>query len=221
MAQWIYLSYLLNEDTPAYGGGQAFFSKADKKIIKGDSCNTTHWSMSNHIGTHIDFPRHFHAKGKTADKYPADFWVIKHTKLVEALNVQPGHILTENDIPFETIPADTQLLLIKTGFYKLRTKEVYWKKNPGISPDLSVFLKDRFAGLRILGFDSISLSSFTSRNLGRKAHKAFLDDRPLLLLEDMDLRKADSKSAFKQVIISPLRVHQADGAPCTVMAEIA
>jgi len=40
------------------------------------------------------------------------------------------------------------------------------------------------------GFDSISVSSFQNRMVGREAHRAFLDPKaPILLLEDIDLRE--------------------------------
>ena len=47
----------------------------------------------------------------------------------------------------------------------------------------------------MIGFDFISLSSYTHRNLGRKAHRAMLGKMdisgvqldPILIIEDMDL----------------------------------
>jgi kynurenine formamidase len=71
------------------------------------------------------------------------------------------------------------------------------------------------------GLDSISLSSFTHRETGHEAHKAFLDHpNPILLLEDMDLSAIDNSVKLKQVIVSPLRVEDADGTLCTVFANI-
>ena len=89
------------------------------------------------------------------------------------------------------------------------------------SPNFAVALRSCFPELRVLGFDSISLSSFAHRKIGREAHKTFLDHhRPILLLEDMDLCMVDNIITLKQVIVAPLRVDGADGAPCTVFANI-
>jgi kynurenine formamidase len=73
--KWVYLSYPLNCETPAYGGGDSLKIQHEKSIEKGDSCNTQHWSLSNHMGTHIDFPRHFVQAGKTSEDYGPEFWI--------------------------------------------------------------------------------------------------------------------------------------------------
>ena len=62
------------------------------------------------------------------------------------------------------------------------------------------------------------MSSFTDRLLGREAHKKFLNPvKPILLLEDMDLRNINENVVFKKIIIAPLRIAKCDGLPCTVM----
>jgi kynurenine formamidase len=66
--------------------------------------------------------------------------------------------------------------------------------------------------------DLISVSSYSNRSEGRKAHHAFLnpaEGEPVLLIEDM---KLDVFDLIFKVIVAPLRIEKADGAPCTVMA---
>lgn len=219
-SKWIYLSYLIHPEAPAYGGSQAFFDEPDKQMGKGDSCNTRLWRMSNHMGTHIDFPRHFVSDGDTLNVYPAQFWVFTRTAVVVMDKVEPGQILTAKDLYLSAVPTDVELLLIKTGFGDFRDNPKYWQSNPGLHPELAPRLRQDFPGLRVIGFDLISLSSFAHRELGRQAHKAFLDHpRPLLLLEDMDLTGIDRNSLFQQAVIAPIRVKDTDAAPCTVLAE--
>lgn len=76
VSKWIYLSYPLNCETPAYGGGESLKIRHEKSIEERDSCNTSYWSFSNHLGTHIDFPRHFVREGKTSDDYDPQFWIL-------------------------------------------------------------------------------------------------------------------------------------------------
>jgi len=124
-------------------------------------------------------------------------------------------------VKFAGAPENTDLLIIKTGFSLLRQEEAYWKNNPGFAPELAAFFREHLPHLRMLGFDSISLSSFAHRETGREAHKAFLDHpRPVLLLEDMNLSMVDGRFWLKRVIVSPLRVEDADASPCTVFAEV-
>jgi len=218
---YIYLSHPLHANAPAYGGGNAFKTEQDKRISHGDSCNTSKWSLSSHAGTHLDFPRHFSTAGRVLDDYDPSFFVLENIHVVDVSPVQPGQIITSDDLDISDVPADTELLLIKTGFSKYRAQPVYWQRNPGFHPDLAGQFRKQFPLLRIIGFDSISLSSFTNRELGREAHKAFLDNaRPILPLEDMNLEKIDNQSKIRRMVAVPLHVQGADGSPCMVLALI-
>ena len=221
MSKWIYLSYSLNRETPAYGGGDSLKVQHEKSMETGDSCNTSYWSLSNHLGTHIDFPRHFVQAGKTSGDYSPEFWIFHSPFILDISPIESGVIIEPESVDMNTVPDNTDLLVIKTGFCYLREKDIYWGNNPGFAPVLAFFLRKHFPHLRVFGFDSISLSSFAHRETGHEAHKAFLDHpNPILLLEDMDLSIVDSGIKLKQIIVSPLRVEGADGAPCTVFAEI-
>lgn len=219
--RWVALSYKLDKNTPAYGNGAGVECIQDKSMAHGDSCNTSRWNFSNHLGTHLDFPRHFGEHGKTLDDYPIEFFVFKRVGFVDLGDVPSGKIISWQDLKLYDIPSDIEILLVKTGFCNKRNSPIYWQENPGFSPQLADDLRNRFPSLRILGFDSISLSSFAHRELGREAHKRFLDhDRPILPLEDMDLSHITETIKFKQVVAAPWMVHGADAAPCTVMAEV-
>ena len=221
MNKWIYLSYPLSSRTPVYGGGDTFKTREEKRIEKGNSCNTQYWCFPNHLGTHIDFPKHFIPGGKTTLDYPAEFWVFDFSLILDISPVSHCAIIQTEDIPFVNAPEKTDLLIIKTGFSLRRKEDVYCRNNPGFGPEVANFLRERFPRIRALGFDSISLSSFAHRETGRKAHKAFLDhSRPILLLEDMNLSMVDGHLKLKRIIVSPLRVEDADASPCTVFAEV-
>ena len=222
MNNWIFLSYPLNPQAPAYGGGHGFAEKKVKQMDQGDSCDTKSWSMSNHMGTHIDFPRHFSSRGKDMDDYGPDFFIFSQPFLADISPAEPGLIITPDHLDISAASANTDLLLIKTGFGGLRGRDTYSQNNPGFHPDLADFLRERLPALRVLGFDSISLSSYAHRDLGREAHRAFLLDNkhPILPLEDMHLEQIDGQTEIEQVIIAPLRVTGADGTPCTVLGKV-
>lgn len=218
---WIYLSFPLNSTTPTYGGGQGFFEKKDKQMHRGDSCNTSQWSFSSHTGTHIDFPRHFAATGPAMDAYPPEFFMFETVFLADISVCKPGQIITPESLNLSKAPQQTDLLLIKTGFGAYRTDAVYWQENPGFHPDMAVYLRQHLPSVRVMGFDSISLSSFANRGLGRLAHTSFLDhDQPILLLEDMNLEGLTDAGRLRRVIVAPVWVTGADGAPCTVFGEL-
>ena len=159
--------------------------------------------------------------GKTSGDYRPEFWIFQSPFILDISTVEPGLIVEPEAVDMDTVPDNTDMLVIKTGFCHLREKDIYWENNPGFAPSMAIFLRNHFPHLKVFGFDSISLSAFAHRGTGHEAHKAFLDHpNPILLLEDMNLSTIDNSVKLKQVIVSPLRVEDADGTPCTVFANI-
>ncbi len=98
---------------------------------------------------------------------------------------------------------------------------IEWFKNPGISPDVALYIRSKFPNIRCIGIDSISVSSYSNRELGRKTHQIFLNtdkdlSEPILLLEDVDLSN-DNACRLKTVIICPLLIENVDSSPCTII----
>lgn len=220
---FIWLSHKIDENTPLYGGRKGFTSEHQKAIKRGDNANTSKWQLPNHIGTHIDFPYHFYQDGQTSDDFPPDFWIFddKHIQIVEVdlpendLLIKPEHILNDN------IKFDAELLLLKTGFDKYRNEEKYWNSNPGLSIEFSDWMKQHFKKLRVLGVDTISISSWQHRDIGRKVHRKLLDPKkPVLIIEDMDLSKVTNGTIFKMTYVAPLLIRKSNGSPCTILAEV-
>jgi len=214
----IYLSYYINNDTPLYGGENAINITKRTEISRGASSNTTYLKLPNHTGTHIDFPNHFSDKGKTINDYRASFWKFDKVWAID-YNAEAGEIIDVNAISYSDVPVETEFLIIKTGFGKYRNEEKYWKNNPGLSPELAKILKDRCPNLKVVGFDFISVSSYQNRMLGREAHKEFLINHNILLIEDMKLDEMD-KRKIKTITALPLLIDKIDGGPITIIAEM-
>lgn len=218
----IFLSHILDGDTPSYGNRNRFHIERHSSIAKGDIANDSHMSTTVHIGTHIDLPFHFFENGQTIEDFSADFWFFSHPAIIE---IEPQSLIINHEIheAIESlnISTETDILLIKTGIEKVRGQDQFWEKNPGFAPDLADYLRARLPRLRGLGFDSISVSSFTDRLTGREAHKRFLNpESPILLLEDMHLEKLSTNNTIEHIIVAPLRISQCDGLPCTVIATL-
>lgn len=215
---WIWLSHVLDENTPAYGGGPGLQLSQTKAIHCGDSCNqSTIEHLPLHLGTHVDAPLHFIPEGKSVDELSAENWIFNAIQLFEFSLPPTAYILTEKDFPLSAINPLAEIILIKTGFEQYRKKEIYWKQNPGLSPELASYFLSYFPYLRAVGMDFISVSSFLHREIGRKAHQAFLS-KEILLVEDMKLNTLDASKNLSKLIILPLRIKGIDGSPCTVIA---
>jgi len=204
-----YLSYFLEETTPVYGGAQGTIQfKQIKSIDNGDTSNNQEFHFPGHSGTHIDFPRHFSANGKSCQDYPADFWIFRKAGFLHCS-------VEEMPDKLQELPEDLELLILKTGFGNNRGNKVYWQEQPVIPASFAKLLRSNFPFLRVFGFDLISLTSKLNREEGKNAHLQFLIENDILILEDMDLTTV--QEAPSTVIIAPILIQSADGVPCNVI----
>lgn len=219
--KWIFLSYELQPSLSAYGNGDRLDIESRSLINKGNSSNSSLLRLPSHFGTHIDFPHHFSQSASTGSHYGPEDFIFNHVKLIDiSTQSLSDYLIYPRHMDSEKLDPATECLLIKTGFCQYRSTDNYWKKNPGLSPELGNFLTGKMPGLRVIGLDLISISSWQRRDIGRIAHKEFLINQNILIIEDMDLSNVDENTCFEKVIASPLRFHNSDGSPATVFAEI-
>ena len=64
MSNYILLSHIISSNTPSYGNRDSVEIRSKSSIENGETANTSTWIFSNnHIGTHIDVPKHFSNDG--------------------------------------------------------------------------------------------------------------------------------------------------------------
>jgi len=217
-----YLSYVLDQNTPSYGNRNIFECEKKSDMSKGDVANDSSISTTVHIGTHIDMPYHFFEEGQTIEDFGINYFSSDKVLFIDMI---PENVIVKDDliVLLDKVIAklEYEFLIIKTGICNKRDEEVFWKSNYGFDPSIAFYIREDFPNIRIIGFDSVSVSSFANRMLGRESHRAFLDpSQPLLILEDMDLRSLDENSKINKMDIVPLRIAKCDGLPCTVLAEV-
>jgi len=214
-----YLSHSLSSNTPSYGNRDEVILIQKSSIAKGDSSNTIDFRLTNnHIGTHIDVPKHFYDEGSTITDISPDQWFFFNITLID-IPCKKGRLIEVSDIISEDISADTELLLIRTGFESFRNEDIYWNGYPGISEDTCEYLRNHFVNLRAVGFDFISLTSPLFKEQGKKAHLSLLDEKevgPIFIIEDMKL--SNLTNIPSQVIVAPLLIDQGNGGPVTVFS---
>jgi len=218
----LFLSHLLSTNTPTWGNRDRFSDKINTQLSTlGSQSETSHWYFSNnHIGTHIDSPRHFIAAGKSITDFDATFWLFRKISCIE-IHCTEASLIGIRDISLFNINHDVELLLIKTGYEQFRGSEKYWKENPGIDPKVGSFLRRKYQSLRAIGLDSISIVSYQHRYLGRESHLSLLyGDNPVLPIEDMSLKEVNVNTPFEEVVVAPIRVIRSNGSPVTVIAKV-
>jgi len=220
MSKWIWLSHVLSNETPVYGNGVKPSIESDKAISQGDSCNTLFLKMSNHSGSHVDVERHFVDGGRTIEDYSPSEWFFNSPLLVDVKPIASNIIgVDEVDKALDGVENDADLIIFRTGMEQYRGEDRFWNEPPGFSPELLSWLKLRFPSFSAVGMDTISISSFKNRPVGRKAHQEFLSNG-IRIFEDLALMHIDNPDALRRVMVFPLRVIHGDGAPITMIGEI-
>ena len=219
MSNYVLLSHVLRQDTPSYGNRDKVIIRVNSCIRGGETANSSCLVLSNnHIGTHIDVPRHFSDSGKKTIDYPIGDYVFEKCQLIDLPCDRPKLIGADD---LKGLRKDIELLLIRTGYETKRGEDEYWNNNPGLSPELADYLRKQCPSLRCVGFDFISVTSWQHRAEGKLAHKAFLapenGDREIWAIEDMSLANAPKK--IEKVIVAPLLVEDGNGTAVTVIAE--
>lgn len=212
-----YLSFIIKEKNPGYGKKWSVVKfKKIRSIKQNDPCNEYRLTFNNHLGTHVDCPAHFFQDSLGVCDYPAVTWFF-YTPYVLKIKVKEDYLITAEDIV--KIPDNADLLLIQTGFSAYRETEKYNYHNPGFLPEVGLCLRKNYPSLRAIGFDFVSLSSYQNRDIGREAHRAFLNpqglNHPILIIEDMDL--SGDLSKLNSVCIIPILIEEIDSSPCVAI----
>ena len=219
------LAYPLSQTTPFYSGLAAPSVKTLYSLAEGHDCNSYYLTTSNHAGTHVDAPRHFNASGRRIAEYGLDELFFRRPALVD-LQIDPCELIGQSSVEAMRVePADCDILLIRTGFGRLRRgdPEAYVARNPGFDRGGAEAILWRCRSLRALGVDFMSISALAHPQEGAEAHRVFLgcagySDREVLLIEDMLL--PPDLTAPERVRIVPWLVEELDSAPCSVLAEV-
>ncbi len=217
--RYVLMSHILKEGIPSYGNRDTITIKANTSISKGATANTSSFAFTNnHIGTHIDVPQHFSDEGKRTYEYPISDYIFSKVYIAD-IPCNGGELIDES--LFGGLPHDIELLLIRTGFEFNRNLDCYWNNNPGLSPSLADFLRCKCPNLCCVGFDFISVTSWSHHEIGATAHRAFLTPdngkKEIWIVEDMKL--AEIKAPLEQVTIAPMFMEGGNGGAVTVIGK--
>jgi arylformamidase len=217
------LSYPLHHESPVHKGLLTPSIQPNSQINKWKLYNSYLIHVENHSGTHVDAPGHFLRNGRRIGDYHPEELIFTRPLILDC-HKGDNELLTREDL--EGVRLDgLDCLFFRTGFGKYRSDDVerYLTQNPGLSPELVSWIHDEYPGLRCLGTDTISISSYQNQVLGIEAHKnAFKKGRgdPLLLVEDLNLGVLEDVDQVREIMVIPWQILEVDSAPCTVLARL-
>ncbi len=230
-SRYIRISYTLTEDTPVHPDLTKITITPKNQIKEGDSYNTSVITAENHSGTHVDGPAHFLRDGRPIYTYDPNELVF-HQPLVVNCPKEPDGLIVQEDLApafgeIDEKELDFDCILIRTGFseYRETGTDMYLTKNPGVSPEVAYYLRQKLPKLRCLAIDTVSMSRFGRMqemiDLHQTAFKTQEDlGQPLVFVEDLDLRPIHEGMTLEEVLVIPWQVGGIDSAPCTVLVKI-
>jgi len=201
MKKFYDITRTLGLDEVCYPGDSSFETKSVFSIKNSDPFNLLQLKFSNHIGTHLDAPRHFFAEGRSLDSFSIDRF------FMEAIVIESNSAceITEKDLSSYSLPQDGAVLF-KTKNQNL-TRNKFEKDYIYLNESAAQTLIN--SQIALVGIDYISIESYYKKSC--PAHKLLLGSE-ILILEDINL-KSVSPGKY-QLICLPLKIFNSDGAPC-------
>jgi kynurenine formamidase len=172
------LSQPLNQDSFFWPYYPPFEVKYIKRKIE-HGVNAQYIQTSNHMGTHLDAPRHFVTNGKTIDQIPLD-WLYGPGVIVDLRDEMDNlAAYTPEMIESRVEVRDGDIVILHTGWHRFgqfgdeADEERYVFFHPGPHPDLVKWLLDK--KIHIWGVDVISTDHPMNLPIGRFLGKGTFD----------------------------------------------
>lgn len=164
------LSQPLDQNAPFWPYYPAFEVKYIKRKPE-HGVNAQYIKSSNHIGTHLDAPRHFQTDGMTIDEIPMD-WLYGDGVVVD-LTDEMGDLAayTPDMIEERADVREGDILILHTGWHKYgeygdeADEERYIHMHPGAHPDMTDYLIEK--NIKIWGVDAVSTDHPMDLPIGR------------------------------------------------------
>jgi arylformamidase len=182
------ISRWIDEDTPAWPGDAPFSRRPTSRLSEGASYSSISFTMSSHLGTHVDAPSHVIEDGAAVGRLPLEIFV------------GPARVLD--------LPGRGEVCADSLPKKALGVPRILFKAAGGasLSPLAALALADK--GARLVGTDADSIDAEDAEDL--PAHKALLS-RGIAVLECLDLEEVPQGDY--RLVALPLKFSGLDASP--------
>jgi len=188
--------------------------------------NTSIAEFFAHTGTHIDTPFHVDPDGFKLHEYNINDFIFEHPFLLEIPKAEGAKITIDDLKPHINELAKADVLLIYTGYSKIRKQdpERFVAKQPSFTLEAANYLVDNF-DIRAYGIDTIGIENIPEGKAASPiqfpVHKTFLlkKKQKNFVIEDLNLTPVLGKK-IRRLYVIPLRIYEIEAMPVTVFAEV-
>ncbi len=197
------ISVPIDGNLPLWPRSLGFKFSSLARIGKNNPFNESHLGLNAHVGTHMDAPLHFVAKGSSIDQTPLEICfgpaTVAYLPNVKSIGVA--------ELSGLKIPRGTKRILFKTDNSKLWQKKErkFHKDYVGLTAAAAEWLAKK--GIKLVGIDYLSIAKMEE---AVEVHQILLG-RGMHILEGLDLSKASSGEY--QLVALPLRFTGLEASP--------
>lgn len=203
------LSQPLNQDVSFW----PYYPPFEVKYIKRKAehgVNAQYIQTSNHMGTHLDAPRHFFDGGRTVDNLDPRRWV-GPAPLVDLSHKRSGDAIDLADLaPFDPQLRPGARLLYRVGWDRLFPRPEYFGNYPGLTLEAAEWLATR--PISLLGMDTPGPHPSHWQTI----HEVLLAAEIVIVEGLAHLDQLPPGDLF--FVAAPLRLRGLDGSPVRALA---
>ena len=176
-------------------------------LANGQKFHLCHMHLGNHTGTHIDYPSHTIAKGKTSSDFPLEYLMGPGV----IIKVPPEKTSITKEFVSNQSFVKNDIVFFKTENSKKSKHAPFSAQYVYIEPDAAEELFQK--GVKVVGIDYISVDRYEDENLS--THNTLLS-KDVLIVEGLDLSQIPE--GRYEMFIAPLNIPEMDGLPARVFA---
>ncbi|HEU5420008.1 MAG TPA: cyclase family protein [Streptosporangiaceae bacterium] len=184
----------------------------DLAQVVADGYAMSEYAFLNHTGTHVDAPAHQVPGGATLDDIPLDR-LVTEALTIDVSDHPPGPVGLDVIGPWLPQVRPGDIVLIRSGNAGNWGTGAYW--HGWCYPDAAASRALVVSGVSGIGFDGPSADPVESTDY--ELHQIWLSAGRIILENLASLAELPARC---QIIVAPLKVAQANGAPARVFALI-
>jgi arylformamidase len=206
------LTHPLWDDMPVYPGLAQPTFRALARVDE-DGYAISEYNLINHIGTHVDAPAHLVAGGATLDEIPLNR-LVTDALTIDVSERAPGAIPLAELEPLVGDVRSGDLVLLFSDNARNYGSDAYWTGWTYPDENASRFLIER--GVSGIGFDGPSADPVDTTTY--ELHRVWLTAGRVIVENLANLDQIPSRTP---IVVAPMNVREANGAPARVFALVA